>query len=105
MKWNAIILLICLLVANLPIDALAFSSCCEEKKELCDTAEADNSEEEKGCCEDSSCQCQCCHINNFISQDEIPQSLLPTFFVEAQFNYEFQYSMDAYSSLFRPPLV
>ncbi len=93
----------CLLSANLPLDAFVFSSCCEDKTELC---HSDNSEEEeKSCCGEDACDCTTCNLTNVYSPSEMTPLKSFTYFTESHFSYEFQYSMDSYSSLFRPPLT
>ena len=92
-------------MANLPLESFFSSSCCENEMELCDMEPNNPQEEKKGCCEDGSCECQCCNSNTFYSPEEIAYTKLPVVFIESTFNFEFQYSIDSYTSLFRPPLT
>jgi hypothetical protein len=85
------------------MDWISFSSCCDEKMEICELDSPE--EEEKDCCEDASCHCPCCHITNFFSTEEESNSFIQNTFIEASYTYEFKYSMDSFGSLFRPPLV
>lgn len=95
----------CLLSANLPLDAFSFSSCCEETTMLCHSDSDSDSDEEKGCCESDSCECFTCHFLNVYKPAEPEQQKAFSYFFESHFSYEFQYSIDLYSSFFRPPLA
>lgn len=103
-KWTALILILNILSATLPIELISFSSCCDEKKEICE-ADTQQENEKDDCCEDSSCHCPCCHLTNFFSNQDVSKTQIQGPFVELSFNYEFKYSMDSFSSLFRPPLA
>jgi hypothetical protein len=98
-------LLICLLSANIPSEYFVSSSCCEDSTELCSVDIDNSSDEDKGCCEDSSCDCLCCHITTFYNTQELTLSKKQTYFIETNFTYEFKYSIDLFEALFRPPLA
>ena len=88
----------------MPIDWISFSACCEESIEVCDVDESEDSEDE--CCNDKACHCHCYHLTNFFTDlDKGAFAQIPITFNESEYHYEFQYSMDCYGSLFRPPLV
>lgn len=91
----------------MPIDLISFSACCEESVEVCDFEESEDTEDsEDECCNDKACHCHCYHLTNFFTYLDIEAyAQIPSTFSESEYHYEFQYSMDSYCSLFRPPLV